>query len=62
MFTHDLVSHLVSERGLVARYDAIGRSYSKTRREVPRFHVRMHAGLANARTVVNVGGREGARA
>lgn len=44
----------------MARYDTIGHGYSRTRREDPRFRVRIHAALANARTVVNVGAGAGA--
>jgi SAM-dependent methyltransferase len=44
----------------VARYDTIGHSYSQTRREDPRFRALIHAALANARTVVNVGAGSGA--
>lgn len=44
----------------MARYDTIGHGYSQTRREDPRFRARIHAALANARTVVNVGAGAGA--
>jgi len=44
----------------VARYDTIGHGYSQTRREDPRFRVLIHAALADARTVVNVGAGTGA--
>jgi hypothetical protein len=44
----------------MARYDAIGKGYSQTRREDPRFRALIHAALANARTVVNVGAGTGA--
>lgn len=44
----------------VARYDTIGLGYSLTRREDPRFRARIHAALADARTVVNVGAGTGA--
>jgi SAM-dependent methyltransferase len=44
----------------VARYDTIGIGYSQTRREDPRFRAQIHAALANARTVVNVGAGTGA--
>lgn len=44
----------------MARYDTIGHGYSLTRREDPRFRVQIHAALANARTVVNVGAGTGA--
>jgi len=44
----------------VARYDTIGHGYSHTRREDPRFRAQIHAALANARTVVNVGAGTGA--
>lgn len=44
----------------MARYDTIGHGYSQTRREDPRFRAQIHAALANARTVVNVGAGTGA--
>jgi len=44
----------------MARYDTIGRGYCQTRREDPRFRARIHAALADARTVVNVGAGAGA--
>jgi hypothetical protein len=44
----------------VARYDTIGLGYSRTRREDPRFRARIHAALAEARSVVNVGAGTGA--
>lgn len=44
----------------MARYDTIGHGYSRTRREDPRFRAQIHAALANARTVVNVGAGAGA--
>jgi SAM-dependent methyltransferase len=44
----------------VERYDTIGHGYSQTRREDSRFRGRIHAALANARTVVNVGAGVGA--
>lgn len=44
----------------MARYDAIGHGYSKTRREDPRFRALIHAALGDARTVVNVGAGAGA--
>jgi SAM-dependent methyltransferase len=44
----------------VARYDTIGHGYSQTRREDPRFRAKIHAALAKARTVVNVGAGTGA--
>jgi SAM-dependent methyltransferase len=44
----------------VTRYDSIGLGYSQTRREDPRFRALIHAALANARTVVNVGAGAGA--
>lgn len=47
-------------RGPVTRYDTIGVSYSQTRREDPRFRAQIHAALADARTVVNVGAGTGA--
>ncbi len=43
----------------MTRYDTIGHGYSKTRREDPRFRAQIHAALANARTVVNVGAGAG---
>jgi SAM-dependent methyltransferase len=43
----------------VARYDAIGHGYSRTRREDPRLRARIHAALGDARTVVNVGAGAG---
>ena len=43
----------------MARYDTIGHGYSHTRREDPRFRERIHAALADARTVVNVGAGTG---
>lgn len=44
----------------MARYDTIGCDYSQTRREDPRFRAQIHAALADARTVVNVGAGTGA--
>lgn len=44
----------------MARYDAIGHGYAKTRREDPRFRAVIHAALGGARTVVNVGAGAGA--
>lgn len=44
----------------MTRYDTIGRSYTRTRREDPRFRAGIHAALAGARTVVNVGAGAGA--
>ena len=44
----------------MARYDTIGHGYSQTRREDPRFRAQIHAALADARTVVNVGAGTGA--
>jgi SAM-dependent methyltransferase len=44
----------------VARYDTIGHGYSRNRREDQRFRVLIHAALADARTVVNVGAGAGA--
>jgi ubiquinone/menaquinone biosynthesis C-methylase UbiE len=41
------------------RYEAIGRGYSRTRREDPRFARRIHAALGDTRTVVNVGAGAG---
>ena len=42
-----------------ARYDAIGRGYSSTRREDPELRGRIHAALGDSRTVVNVGAGTG---
>jgi SAM-dependent methyltransferase len=42
------------------RYDTIGKGYSRTRREDPRFRAQIHAALGDARTVVNVGAGAGA--
>jgi SAM-dependent methyltransferase len=42
-----------------ARYDAIGETYSGTRREDARLRARIHAALGDARTVVNVGAGAG---
>lgn len=42
-----------------ARYDRLGRSYRLTRRPDPRLAARIHAALAGARTVVNVGAGTG---
>ena len=41
------------------RYNRIGRSYSRTRREDPGFATRIHDALGDARTVVNVGAGTG---
>jgi methyltransferase family protein len=43
----------------VTRYDAIGVTYSRTRREDPRIAERLAAALGDARTVVNVGAGTG---
>jgi SAM-dependent methyltransferase len=43
----------------LVRYDTIGCGYSRTRREDPRLRARIHAALADARTVVNVGAGAG---
>jgi len=43
----------------MTRYDAIGRSYSRTRRPDPRLAARVHVALGDARTVVNVGAGTG---
>lgn len=43
----------------MARYDTLGQSYSRTRREDPRFRSRIHAALGDAKTVVNVGAGAG---
>ena len=42
-----------------ARYDAIGATYARTRREDPRIAARLAAALGDARTVVNVGAGAG---
>jgi SAM-dependent methyltransferase len=41
------------------RYDAIGQTYARTRREDPRIAARLAAALGDARTVVNVGAGTG---
>jgi SAM-dependent methyltransferase len=41
------------------RYDVIGRSYSRTRREDPRIAAAIHAALGDARSIVNVGAGSG---
>jgi SAM-dependent methyltransferase len=43
----------------MARYDAIGRGYARSRREDPAIRARIHAALGDARTVVNVGAGAG---
>jgi SAM-dependent methyltransferase len=43
----------------VTRYDAIGATYARTRREDPRIAARVHAALGDARSVVNVGAGTG---
>jgi SAM-dependent methyltransferase len=43
----------------VSRYDAIGQTYARTRREDPRIAARLAAALGDARTVVNVGAGTG---
>lgn len=53
-------SFVTAHEGAVARYDAIGHGYARTRREDPRFRAQIHAALADARTVVNVGAGAGA--
>lgn len=45
---------------MLARYDAIGRDYTRTRREDPGLRARISAALGDARTVVNVGAGAGA--
>ena len=45
---------------VVTLYDAIGRSYTQTRRPDPRIEAAIHAALGDARTVVNVGAGAGA--
>ena len=42
-----------------AHYDDIGRTYTATRREDPRFAAQIHAALGDARTIVNVGAGTG---
>jgi SAM-dependent methyltransferase len=42
-----------------ARYETIGETYARTRREDPRLRARIHAALGDARTVVNVGAGAG---
>ncbi|QXC61975.1 class I SAM-dependent methyltransferase [Aquihabitans sp. G128] len=42
-----------------ARYDAIGRTYGRTRREDPHVAAQVHAALGDARTIVNVGAGSG---
>jgi SAM-dependent methyltransferase len=44
---------------MAARYDAIGRTYTATRRTDPRIAARIWAALGDARTVVNVGAGTG---
>jgi SAM-dependent methyltransferase len=44
---------------LRARYDEIGRTYSRTRRSDPRIEAHIHAALGDARRVVNVGAGTG---
>src|SRR5213076_865560 len=41
------------------RYDEIGRSYTRTRRPEPRIEAIVHAGLADARRIVNIGAGAG---
>lgn len=43
----------------MSRYDEIGRTYTVTRREDPRLAALLHAALADAATVVNVGAGTG---
>ena len=45
---------------MLPRYDTIGRDYTRTRREDRGFRARIHAALADARTVLNVGAGAGA--
>ena len=42
-----------------ARYDEIGKGYSRTRREDPELRARIHSALGTARTIVNVGSGTG---
>jgi SAM-dependent methyltransferase len=44
---------------VTARYDTIGRTYTRTRRADPRIAAQIAAALGDARTVVNVGGGAG---
>jgi SAM-dependent methyltransferase len=44
---------------VAARYDAIGRTYTATRRTDPRIAARIWAALGDARTIVNVGAGAG---
>jgi SAM-dependent methyltransferase len=44
---------------LSAKYDTIGRTYSRTRRPEPRWADRIHAALGDVMTVVNVGAGSG---
>jgi SAM-dependent methyltransferase len=46
-------------RAAPSRYEQIGQGYAHTRREDPRLASRIHAGLGEARTVVNVGAGAG---
>jgi SAM-dependent methyltransferase len=46
--------------GLKVDYDTLGLTYNRHRREDPRLAARIHAGLGDARTVVNVGAGTGA--
>jgi uncharacterized protein (DUF1330 family)/SAM-dependent methyltransferase len=51
--------HGVPARAPVARYDSIGRTYARVRREDPQLRERIHAALGDARSVVNVGAGAG---
>ena len=46
-------------RAAPTRYEQIGHGYARTRREDPRLAARIHTGLGEARTVVNVGAGTG---
>ena len=59
-FHHRLAIDHLSGPVPVARYDTIGQGYSRNRREDPGFRALIHAALADARTVMNVGAGAGA--
>jgi ubiquinone/menaquinone biosynthesis C-methylase UbiE len=44
---------------VTAKYDTIGRTYSRTRQPEPRWTARIHAALGDATTVVNIGAGSG---
>jgi uncharacterized protein (DUF1330 family)/SAM-dependent methyltransferase len=54
-----LLVHGVPARASTARYDSIGNTYARVRREDPALRARIHAALGDARTVVNVGAGAG---